>query len=561
MLLLGRIERIPYRAFLSSLLASTSLLLASCGVTGWIYWVCLAAACGVVTSSLVHAHVREVGVTGAFGSFAVSRALLLATAVVLNSLAGVSAGVAAAAAGIVLLVTEQPLASAVPLARPGVIGLPGAPRNRVPTRALPASIVCSLLATALALVAAAWPPTAPVALAATAVGFCLLIVIAATTVAGIRDRITYDVRAALEQYEPRFLLYWDAGDDAQYQIGMWLPYLDRVGAHYLIVTRTMTAFDQASTISHAPVLLRRSLVELDELMTPHLRAVFYVNNAARNTQMVRYHALTHVQLLHGDSDKASSYNPIIRMYDYDFVAGQAAIDRFARNGIRIPEAMFRIVGRPQVEGVAAATAPIATIAQPVVLYAPTWSGLFGDTNYSSLECGTRIVELLLARGCTVLFRPHPFTDNVPEYRAYRESVEALLECHGRQSGRSHVFGESARVRMTVNDCLNASDAMIADVSAIVGDYLFSGKPFAMTNSTMDDGDFAEAFPVAQAAYLVNPTDIDAELDDVLDDLLRRDPKAAERHALRTYYLGDFDSRGYADHFVNAVRDVIGAGIH
>ena len=68
-------------------------------------------------------------------------------------------------------------------------------------------------------------------------------------------------------------------------------------------------------------------------MVSTLRCVFYVNNALRNVHVVRYAGVRHVQLNHGDSDKATSYNPVFRMFDRNFVAGQAAVDRFGAHGI------------------------------------------------------------------------------------------------------------------------------------------------------------------------------------------------------------------------------------
>ena len=41
--------------------------------------------------------------------------------------------------------------------------------------------------------------------------------------------------------------------------------------------------------------------------------------------------------------------------------------------------------------------------------------------------------------------------------------------------------------MTIEDCFNASDAMISDVSAVVSDYLHSGKPFAIVSVGRDTG--------------------------------------------------------------------------
>src|SRR5699024_4130660 len=138
--------------------------------------------------------------------------------------------------------------------------------------------------------------------------------------------------------------------------------------------RSVGNFRQLASATDHPVLLRRSLTDLDDLIVPSVRGAFYVNNAMRNNHLVRYTQLLHIQLLHGESDKASSATPIIRMYDRNFVAGQAAIDRFERFGVTIGPDIFRIVGRPQVEDVDEARGPIAGLAEKSVLYAPTWLG-------------------------------------------------------------------------------------------------------------------------------------------------------------------------------------------
>ena len=72
------------------------------------------------------------------------------------------------------------------------------------------------------------------------------------------------------------------------------------------------------------------------------------------------------------------------MYDQIFAAGAAAIRRYADHGVRIPAEKFRIVGRPQVEQVQPAATPIAKVAQPTVLYAPTWRGHVEETMLYSL---------------------------------------------------------------------------------------------------------------------------------------------------------------------------------
>ncbi len=115
----------------------------------------------------------------------------------------------------------------------------------------------------------------------------------------------------------------------------------------------------------------------------------------------------------------------------------------------------------------------------------------------------------------------------------------------------HLWGAAAESERGIFDCINASDAMITDVSSVVSDYLFSQKPFAMIAVPSEPEAFVAEFPVARASYVVRG-DL-ADLDDRLDQMLGPDPLAPERARIRVDYLGDFPAEGYASAFVDAVR--------
>src|SRR5699024_2967457 len=161
-------------------------------------------------------------------------------------------------------------------------------------------------------------------------------------------------------------------------------------------------------------------------IVPSVRGVFYVNNAMRNNHMVRYSQLTHIQLLHGEADKASRASPVTRMDALSFVAGQAALDRLEGRGVPLPPGLSRTRGRPQGEGSDGGRAAIEEIGTPSVLYAPTWLGNQAETNCSSLPAGPTIVRGLLERGCTVVFRPHPYSADSPSLRAACEEMRGVL---------------------------------------------------------------------------------------------------------------------------------------
>ncbi len=366
-------------------------------------------------------------------------------------------------------------------------------------------------------------------------------------------RLDAAIGPAVAAYAPEFIVYTSRPDDASYQVAMWLPYLQRSGRRFIIVTRDEIPARALAAVTDVPIVQRLRLADLEDVVPSSLRAVFYVNASSGNGAFVRYSQLTHVYLGHGDSDKPPSYNPTHAMYDTIFAAGPAATRRYAAHGVTIPADKFEIVGRPQVEGVLPAAGPISAVEQPTVLYAPTWRGHVAETMLDSLPIGERIVAALLERGVTVIFRPHPFSYSFPDDAATIARIHQLLAADTQQTGRSHLWGPAAETERGILDCINESDAMVSDVSSVVSDYLFSGKPFAMVAVPSAVETFIADYPVARAAYVLDGQL--ANLAPVLDAMLGPDPAQDRRTAIRVDYLGDFPVEGYADAFVAAVRRV------
>lgn len=362
---------------------------------------------------------------------------------------------------------------------------------------------------------------------------------------------------ALRRLAPRFLLYFSAPPGSEYQVRMWLPHLRQLGEPFVVVMpeRHNVAAIAATGV---PAVVCPTFQSLDAVMVPSLRAAFYVNNGMRNAHCVRYTRLLHVQLYHGDSDKAVTASPLNQLYDRVFVAGQAAIDRFAAYGVEIPPHRFRIVGRPQVAGLAVADRPIHQVEAPVVLYAPTWVGAHQDSNYCSLPIAERIVRRLLERGCTVIVRPHPYSHRHRESAAVLNRIGQLLAADRAATGRAHRWGPAATTELSLFECMDRSDAMICDVSSVASEYLFTGKPFAITDMTGAGERFVTTFPVARAAYVLPGDSGPDQLDALLTELLQRDPLAARRAELRTYYLGEIPRERYAEEFLVAARECLDA---
>jgi hypothetical protein len=365
------------------------------------------------------------------------------------------------------------------------------------------------------------------------------------------------VGRALRRHQPEFVLHFSAPPGSEYQVTMWLPYLERIGRPFLVVLREPEFLPAIAAATSAPVVFCPTLKALDEVLVPSVRVAFYVNHGAKNSHLIRFTQLTHVQLHHGDSDKAPSANPVSAIFDRIFVAGQAAVERYARAGVEIPAEKFVLVGRPQVEAVEVRPEPTPGLAHPTVLYTPTWTGHHADANYCSLPVAEPVIRRLLARGATVILRAHPYTAQNPASARQLARLTELLAADRAKTGRTHLWGAAAERELTLTDCVNRSDALISDVSGVISDYLYSGKPYAVTDLGVDGDDFESNFPLARAGYVLR-RDM-SNVDDVLERLLDTDPKAAERWATRRRYLGDHPAESYAEVFLDAARRELDGG--
>jgi hypothetical protein len=436
--------------------------------------------------------------------------------------------------------------------------LPGANFPTAPLVRLELLIVADLVLLALLGVSAALnAPGWPVAAATTLV---LVTHAALVLQAGLRRRREHGanavIRHALERLQPEFAFHFSAPAASLYHIEMWLPYLEALGRPYFVIMREAHSFDQVAKLTKRPVVFCSTTAALDNACVPTLKTVFYANNGMKNAHMVRFSQLTHVQLLHGDSDKAPSFSPVTNMFDRVYVAGQAGIDRYAANNVYIDPEKFVIVGRPQVGAIEVGTHPIGTVADKTVLYAPTWSGYTKDAAHTSLPIGAKIVGELLSRGIRVIYRPHPYTSRYQHTKEWDAGINAMLAEDQQRTGRTHVFGAAATTDMPLFACFNACDAAIADISGVSSDFLYSEKPLAVTDAMGEGDDFVTANPICRATYVIRQDG--SNIAEVVDAMTGGDPMETTRRQMKRYVLGDFPAATYTGAFRDAALFDIGA---
>ncbi|MFC9559395.1 hypothetical protein [Agromyces sp. NPDC056965] len=336
-------------------------------------------------------------------------------------------------------------------------------------------------------------------------------------------------------------VYFADGKVNLYQLRQWYAPLAELAERHpvLILSRASGAALTLLDESPVPVAYVRRVADLERVIAEQdLHVVFYVNQNAKNFQMMRYGRRWHVFINHGESDKMYMTTNQFKAYDYSLIAGDAARARLEKvlwdydfDKRAIP------IGRPQADHyLDGAALPYTPDEREVVLYAPTWEGDRDAAAYGSIAThGVPLVQGLLATGRhRVIYRPHPRSGVVDhEYGAANRAIISAIEAaNAADPTAQHVYDDGPKLGWQ----LAAADVAVVDISAMVYDRLAAGKPLLITRpanpeAQIDTSGYLQAcewLDVTDAAAMV------ARVDDVAHDV-----EALERLGLWVErYFGD-----------------------
>jgi len=353
-------------------------------------------------------------------------------------------------------------------------------------------------------------------------------------------------------------VYYADGPVNLYQLRQWYEPLKALDAEapVVLVCRSVTAALDLLEESPFPVVYAARVEDLENLVErQRFSLALYVNQNTRNFQMMRFNTMLHVFISHGESDKSYMVSGQTKCYDYSFIAGEAAAQRLASHLINYDvDAKTIRIGRPQLDTPPAATAPaLPDDGRTVVLYAPTTEGDRPSMRYSSLAShGVPMMRALLASPRhRVIFRPHARTGLFSEEHATaRDEVNAMIAAaNAADPSARHI----ADVSPTFDWQLQAADVCIADISAVVIDWLTTGKPIVVTKPTNP------AAPVPTEGYIAE-TDLvtKKQAGDIvaLLDRAASDPALAEqRQRWSFHYFGDTTPGAATRAWLDACRRV------
>jgi CDP-Glycerol:Poly(glycerophosphate) glycerophosphotransferase len=349
--------------------------------------------------------------------------------------------------------------------------------------------------------------------------------------ASIRQDYLSAVHQRVVELGSQVMIYHTGTDDSTHQINMWLPVVEQLGRPALVAMRERGCFAELDPTS-LPVICIPGSVEFMSFLLPDVRVAMYTANVGKTIHMLREPGVRHVFIGHGDSDKTASFNPFSKVYSEIWVAGEGGRDRYRRAAVGIRDEDVVEVGRPQLGGIRVVTEGVGD-GVLTALYAPTWEGWTGDPAHTSLlRTGPALVERLVGfPNVRVIYKPHPFTGTVSAQAAEADAaIRAIVARAG--EGNHTVVGPSP----TLYDCFNDADLMIADISSVLTDFIYSEKPYVVANLTgLSEDAFRELYPSVGTAYLLDP---DSERIGAILDLVRdSDPLAADRRVLKHYLLG------------------------
>jgi len=281
----------------------------------------------------------------------------------------------------------------------------------------------------------------------------------------------------------KIAVYFADGAVNLYQMRQWYRPLALLAETWpvIVLSRNGTGALPMSEECPVPVTYVRKVADLERVVAEQdIRIVFYVNQNARNFQMMRYSRCWHVFINHGESDKMYMVTNQIKAYDFAFVAGDAALARldrvlwdydFDKRAITI--------GRPQADHYSGVL-PYIPDERQVVLYAPTWEGDRPTAAYGSIAThGVALATAILASPRhRLIYRPHPrsgVTDDA--YGAANRRIVGLIKAaNARDPAAHHVYDTGAELGWQ----LAAADVAIVDISAMVYDRLAAGKALLVT---------------------------------------------------------------------------------
>ena len=288
-----------------------------------------------------------------------------------------------------------------------------------------------------------------------------------------------------------------------YQVNDWLRVLPEVAKTVSLsfVCRDQTTAQIVAGRTDIPVFHSPDQATTETLFYKlRVGVVLYLNQYRMNFDATGYSDAFHVFVSHGESDKSYMSQNSLKIFDYFFVAGEAARGRISRALPSVPSGNIIPIGRPQLHFPPAMPSDINLNPDlPTLMYAPTWEGTSKSMAYSSVVShGVALAKQMIEREeVNFIYRPHPFLGlhSLTHGKADKRIRQIIAKQRSQSPPHSTWVDESE-----FGWHLSRVDWLITDVSAVAYDWLATKRPALVCdpgNSPLPESDLFDVFPTIE----------------------------------------------------------------
>ena len=344
-------------------------------------------------------------------------------------------------------------------------------------------------------------------------------------------------------------LYFFGGLAEVYQINQWLETLEELNKTepLCIIVRNINVKNYLNQRTDIPIIYFDTI---NELLTAYeesnFKVILYINNGMKNFQSLIYHKALHIHLNHGESEKASMHSNQCKCYDYTYIVGDAAYDRYKRHIINMKLATYIKIGRPQFDYIKKVEKQFN---RTVILYAPTDESTHIAMRYTSIErIGLQIVDTILSNpNYQLVYRPHPSTGKNSKIIS-KINTQIIEKVNQAENG-------TVENNLNAIDLLSVVDLAIFDNSSLIIDFLYFNRPMFATNMFIPEYHDTKPFKMLKSCIMLDETNIE-NLQQLIIEQLKRDPLKKNREKIREYYLGNYKKGESTKLFIQNILEAI-----
>jgi len=272
------------------------------------------------------------------------------------------------------------------------------------------------------------------------------------------------------------LLYTGENITGFNHLNLWIPHFIEANIDFLVFVRNLKLFHfLKKEYPHITVLFAKSQTELDVYLQqlPFLKACFYPSNTGKNLHLLHFNHLKHIFIGHGDSDKTASVHKYFRVYDENWTAGEAHIDRFRNAGFNFLGLENIRVGRPNLKEIL----ELSEVAWQErfegkinLLYLSTWEGVVFEHDYTSVSMINTAFNNIYTTFDEINIKLHPW---IGRRESNLLNTSKVLE---KSLKEKNIKFSIASKDTNINILIKKSNIFICDISAVVTDCLAANAP-------------------------------------------------------------------------------------